>query len=164
MPNQKTLVPFTGTKEQEAKLREVIEQNRNTPGLVMPILQQAQEIYGYLPEEVLRIISEEINVSVSELYGVVSFYTQFTVNPKGTHQVSVCMGTACYVKGAGDLLERVERNLGCKAGSITPDGQFSIDATRCVGACGLAPVMIVDGDVYGRILPDEVDGILAKYK
>lgn len=164
MPNEKTKVPFTGTKEQEAALRAVIEQNRNTPGLVMPILQQAQEIYGYLPEEVLHIISEEINVSVSELYGVVSFYTQFTVNPKGVHQVSVCMGTACYVKGAGELLERVERNLGCKAGSITEDGQFSIDGTRCVGACGLAPVMIVDGDVYGRLVADEVDGILAKYK
>ena len=164
MPNTKTLTPFKGTAEQETQLREAIEANRNTPGLIMPILQQAQEIYGYLPEEVLIIISEEINVSLSELYGVVSFYTQFTVNPKGVHQVSVCMGTACYVKNAGDILARVEKNLGCAANSITEDGLFSIDATRCVGACGLAPIIIVDGDVYGRITVDEVDGILNKYK
>ena len=163
MPNLKTKVPFKGTKEQEAELRAVIDKNRDDPGFVMPILQQAQEIYGYLPEEVLHIISEEIDVSVSELYGVVSFYTQFSVNPKGKHQIAVCMGTACYVKNAGDILERVERIVGCKAGGITEDGKFSIDATRCIGACGLAPIMTVDADVYGRISADQVDDIMKKY-
>jgi NADH:ubiquinone oxidoreductase subunit E len=163
MPNTKTLVPFKGTKEQEEQLRAAIEANRNTPGLIMPILQKAQELYGYLPEEVLLIISEEINVSMSELYGVVSFYTQFTLNPKGVHEVAVCMGTACYVKNAGGILARAEKILNCKANSISEDGKFSIDATRCVGACGLAPIIIVDGNVYGRITVEDVDGILQKY-
>ena len=164
MPNMKTTAPFKGTKEQEKELRAMIDSHRSTPGLVMPILQQAQDIYGYLPEQVLQIISEEIDVSVSELYGVVSFYAQFATDPKGKHQVNVCMGTPCYVKGAQDLLDRVEANLGCKAGKVSDDGMFSIEGVRCVGACGLAPLMIIDGDVHCRLTVDDVDGILAKYK
>ncbi len=163
MPNCKTLVPFKGTAEQEEKLRAAIDRYKGKPGAVMPVLQEVQEIYGYLPEEVQIMVAEGLDVSLSEIYGVVSFYTQFSVNPKGETQVSVCMGTACYVKGAGDILERVERKLSCKAGAITPDGRFSVDATRCIGACGLAPVMTVGADVYGRLTPDEVDGILEKY-
>ncbi|MDR1691826.1 MAG: NAD(P)H-dependent oxidoreductase subunit E [Oscillospiraceae bacterium] len=163
MPNAKTVVPFAATPEQLRQLDGVIESHKGQPGAAMPILQEAQEIFGYLPEEVQLKIADALGVSLSEIYGVVSFYTQFSVNPKGKKQVSVCMGTACYVKGAADVLERVENKIGCKAGSITKDGAFSVDATRCIGACGLAPVMTVDGDVYGRLLPDEVDGILEKY-
>ena len=163
MPNTKSAVPFQGTAEQEQSLRAVIAEQKGKPGAVMPALQKAQEIYGYLPEEVLIILAEGLDVSLSELYGVVSFYTQFTVNPKGEHQVSVCMGTACYVKNASDILAQVEAKLGCKAGSITPDSRFSVDATRCIGACGLAPVMTVGEDVYGRLVPDQVAGILDKY-
>lgn len=163
MPNLKTLVPFTGTPEQETRLRAVIDRYKGTKGATMPVLQQAQEIYGYLPEEVQIIIAEGLGVSLSEIYGVVSFYTQFSVNPKGKTQVAICMGTACYVKGAGDILEKVEQKLNCKAGKITPDGKFSVDATRCIGACGLAPVITVGEDVYGRLSADDVDGILQKY-
>ena len=163
MPNTKTIVPFKGTAEQETRLMAVIDAHRGQQGATMPILQQAQDIYGYLPEEVLIIIAEELGKSLSELYGVVSFYTQFSINPKGETQVSVCMGTACYVKGAADILEKVEQKLSCKAGKITPDGRFSVDATRCIGACGLAPIMTVGEEVYGRIKPSEVADILEKY-
>ncbi len=163
MPNTKTLVSFRGTPEQEAELRKFIEQTKDEPGSTMPIMQKAQEIYGYLPEEVQIIIAEATGVPLTEIYGIATFYAQFSLNPKGEIQVSVCLGTACYVKGSGDVLERVVKKLGCEAGSITADGRFSVDATRCVGACGLAPVMIVNGEVYGRIKPDEVDAILEKY-
>ena len=163
MPNKKTLVPFAGTAEQEAKLREAIAQHKGEPGATMPIMQEAQEIYGYLPEEVQMIIADELGIPLSEVYGISSFYAQFTHNPKGKIQVSICLGTACYVKGSGELLERVCQKVGCKSGEITPDGKVSVDSTRCVGACGLAPVMIVNGDVYGRLKPDDVDEILDKY-
>ena len=163
MPNTKTLVPFKGTAEQERRLMAVIDNYKGQQGATMPILQQAQDIYGYLPEEVLIIIAENIGMSLSELYGAVSFYTQFAINPKGETQVAVCLGTACYVKGAADVLEQVEQKLGCKAGKITPDGKFSVDATRCIGACGLAPVMTVNEDVYGRLDPSSVPDILDKY-
>ncbi|MDR1669095.1 MAG: NAD(P)H-dependent oxidoreductase subunit E [Oscillospiraceae bacterium] len=163
MPNTKTVVPFAATPEQMERLDGVIARHKGQPGAAMPILQEAQEIFGYLPEEVQLKVADALGLSLSEIYGVVSFYTQFSVNPKGKKQVAVCLGTACYVKGAADILERVENKIGCKAGSITQDGAFSVDATRCIGACGLAPVMTVDGDVYGRLQPDEVDGILEKY-
>ena len=164
MPNTKTLVPFAGTKEQEKQLKEVIQSLKGTKGATLPALQAAQEIYGYLPEEVQIMVAEGLEISLSEVYGVVTFYTQFSLNPKGEHVVGVCLGTACYVKGAGEILEKVEQELGIKAGEITSDGSFSIDATRCLGCCGLAPVMTVDGEVYGRLVSDDVPGILEKYR
>jgi NADH:ubiquinone oxidoreductase subunit E len=130
----------------------------------MPIMQEAQEIYGYLPEEVQVIIAEELGVPLTEIYGISSFYAQFTHNPKGQYQINVCLGTACYVKGAGNILDKVCEVVGCNAGEITQDGRFSIDATRCVGACGLAPVMMINEDVYGRLTPDKIPAIIAKYK
>lgn len=160
---KKPVVPFSGTKEQEAKLLEIIEKHKNVPGAVMPVLQQAQDIYGYLPIEVQTIIADGLDVSLSEVYGVATFYSQFSLNPKGKHRISVCMGTACYVKGADKLLEALQEQLGIGVGECTPDGLFSVDATRCVGACGLAPVMMVDEDVYGRLTPDQIKGILEKY-
>lgn len=163
MPNLKTKIPFKGTPEQEAKLREIIEKHKGQKGAAMPVLQEAQELYGYLPEQVQLIIAEGLGMSLSEVYGVVSFYSQFTLNPKGEHVVSVCMGTACYVKGAANILERVEKKLNCKAGSMTGDGKFSVAAVRCIGACGLAPVMTIGSDVYGRLVPEQVDGILDTY-
>ena len=156
-------VPFKGTKEQEARLREVLQGLKGVKGCLMPALQQAQDIYGYLPKEVQIIVAEELGFSLSEVYGVVSFYSQFTIVPKGEFKIGVCLGTACYVKGSGDILAEVEKQLGIKAGGITPDGKFSIDATRCIGCCGLAPVMTVGDDVYGRITAKDVAGILAKY-
>ena len=164
MPNLKTAVPYKGTPEQEARLREVIERHKGQPGATMPVLQAAQEIFGYLPEEVQIMIAEGLDIPLSEVYGVVSFYAQFAVNPKGQYRVSVCLGTACYVKGAGDVLEAVQKKLNIVPGGITPDGKFSLDACRCIGACGLAPVMTVNDDVYGRLTPDMVAGILDNYK
>lgn len=156
-------VPFKGTKEQEEKLMAVIEAHKNEKGATIPVLHEAQEIYGYLPIEVQTIIAEELNIPLAEVYGVVTFYAQFTLNPRGTYNIGVCMGTACYVKGAGDVLERIQKRLGIEPGGTTPDGRFSLEATRCIGACGLAPVMTINEDVYGRLTPDEVDKILDKY-
>lgn len=163
MPNCKSVVPYSGTPEQEERLRQIIAEHKGTPGATMPVLQAAQEIFGYLPEEVQIIVAEGLDIPLSEVYGVASFYAQFTMNPKGRYQISVCLGTACYVKGAADILSAVEQKLGIKTGSITKDGKFSLDACRCVGACGLAPVMMIGSDVYGRLTPDQVGPILDKY-
>lgn len=164
MPNMKTAVPFKGTKAQEKALRKVIAEYKGQQGATMPIMQAAQEIYGYLPEEVQIIIAEELDLPLSEIYGIASFYAQFTLNPKGKYRISVCLGTACYVKGSGTILEAIEKQLNIKAGGITPDGKFSLDTCRCVGACGLAPVIMINDDVYGRLTPDMIPGIIAKYK
>ena len=164
MPNCKTVVPYNGTPEQEQRLRQIIAEYKGKPGATMPVLQAAQDIFGYLPEEVQIIVAEGLDIPLSEVYGVASFYAQFSMNPKGRHQISVCLGTACYVKGAGDILAAVEQKLGIKTGSITGDGKFSLDACRCVGACGLAPVMMIGSDVYGRLTPDQVGPIIDKYQ
>lgn len=163
MANKKTLIPFQGTAEQEAKLKAVIEEYKSIPGGTMPVMQKAQEIYGYLPEEVQIMIAEGLGVPMEEVYGISTFYSLYNLNPKGQHKINVCLGTACYVKGSQQILDKIEETLGLANGSITPDGRFSLDATRCVGACGLAPVMIIDDDVYGRLTPDMVKDILAKY-
>lgn len=159
-----TGVSFSGTPEQKEKLLQIIAEKKDEPGALMPILQAAQEIYGYLPIEVQTIIAEEMDVPLEKVYGVSTFYSQFTLNPKGKYQISVCLGTACYVKGSGLILEELQNQLGIQNGECTPDQKFSLDACRCVGACGLAPVMLVNDDVYGRLTPDQVKGILAKYE
>ena len=157
-------MPYNGTPEQEERLRQVIAEHKGQPGSTMPVLQAAQEIFGYLPEEVQIMIAEGLDIPLSEVYGVDALSQSFSMNPKGRHQISVCLGTACYVKGAADILAAVEKKLGIRPGSITPDGKFSLDACRCVGACGLAPVMMVGSDVYGRLTPDQVGPILDKYE
>jgi len=164
MRNSKTKVPFQGTQEQESQLLDVIEKHKSSPGAIMPVLQEAQGIYGYLPIEVQKIIAKGLDRPLEEIYGVVTFYSQFSLNPKGKNQISVCLGTACYVKKAGDIFERLERTLGIKGGECTEDGQFSLDACRCVGACGLAPVMLVNQDVYGRLKAEKADEIIGKYR
>ena len=161
--SKKSAVPFRGTKEQEAKLYEVIEKYRNIDGPLMPVLQGAQEIYGYLPIEVQSIIAEEMGIPLEKVYGVSTFYSQFSLYPKGKYKISVCLGTACYVKGSGDIFAKLSEKLGISDGKCTQDGIFSLDACRCIGACGLAPVMTVNDDVYGKLTVDEIDGILAKY-
>jgi NADH:ubiquinone oxidoreductase subunit E len=157
-------VPFKGTQEQEAKLLEVIAKYKGQKGALMPIMQEAQEIYGYLPYQVQKIISDETGIPIEKIYGVATFYAQFSMSPKGKYVVSMCLGTACYVKGAGAILEEIEKVLKIEDGGCTPDGKFSLEVCRCVGACGLAPVMIVGGDVYGKMTPDRVADILAKYE
>ena len=150
--------------EQRKKLDAVIKASRKTPGCLMHILQEAQAIYGYLPIEVQKIIAEGLGISLSEVYGVVTFYSQFSLTPKGKHRISVCLGTACYVKGSDKILEELEKQLGIKCGECTEDGLFSIDSCRCVGACGLAPVMMIGDEVYGKLTPDMVKGILDSYR
>lgn len=154
---------FEGTEEQMTELLACIEKERGERGALMPVLHEAQRIYGYLPAEVQTVIAEQLNVPLAEVYGVATFYSQFSLNPKGKHKVSVCLGTACYVKGSDKILEAIERELRIKCGECTPDKKFSIESCRCVGACGLAPVMIVDGEVYGKLSPADVKGILDKY-
>lgn len=156
-------VNFEGTKEQEAALLASIEQHKGERGCLMPILHDAQSIYGYLPSEVQILIAEKLNIPLAEVYGVATFYSQFTLNPKGKHRISVCLGTACYVKGSDKILSVVEKELRISCGECTPDRKFSIDSCRCVGACGLAPVMIVDDEVYGRLTEKDVKDILDKY-
>ena len=159
-----TTVMFRGTKAQEEQLDAVIAELKETPGALMPVLQQAQEIYGYLPIEVQRMIALKMGVSIEEVYGVSTFYSQFVLNPKGEVAIAVCLGTACYVKGSGDILDKITQILGLPAGSTTPDGKYSLEATRCIGACGLAPVLTINNEVYGRLVPSDMEGILAKYK
>ena len=132
-------------------------------GALIPIMQKAQELFGYLSFETMELISERLDVPVSEIYGVATFYALFSLTPKGEHVISVCMGTACYVKGAAAVLEEVKSQLGINSGETTPDGKFSIQDTRCLGCCGLAPVMLIDNDVYGRLDPADIKDILAKY-
>ena len=163
MGSAKAKVPFSGTPEQEAQLLKVIAEKKGEKGALMPILQKAQEIYGYLPIEVQTIISNETGIPLEKIYGVVTFYAQFSLNPKGKYKISVCLGTACYVKGSGDIFAKLSEKLGISDGKCTQDGIFSLDACRCIGACGLAPVMTVNDDVYGKLTVDEIDGILAKY-
>ena len=164
MSNKISKVPFKGTPEQAAELSAAIAAMKDEPGSLMPVMQKAQEIYGYLPIEVQTMISEQMNVPLEKIYGISTFYAQFTLEPKGEYQISVCLGTACYVKGSADVLSKIEETLGIKTGECTPDGKFSLDSCRCVGACGLAPVMMINGEVFGRLTPDEVPGILAKFK
>ena len=164
MKKKLTTVEFRGTKEQEEKLLAVIAKYEGGPGKTMPILQEAQEIYGYLPVEVQKIIAEKTGIPLEEIFGIVSFYAQFKLNPDGEIAIAVCLGTACYVKGSGDIIEEFSRQLNLPVGSTSADGKYSIEATRCIGACGLAPVLTVNGDVYGRLTKKDVAEILAKYK
>ena len=164
MQKRISTLPFQGTKEQQEQLFKVIDENGGTHGSVMPILQKAQEIYGYLPIEVQTMIAEKMDVPLEEIYGVSTFYSLFALTPKGKYNVSVCMGTACYVKGAADVLGKICEVLGIQPEDCTQDGKFSITECRCIGACGLAPVMTVNDDVYGRVSVSEVEDILSKYE
>ena len=164
MKKTMTAVPFNETAEQKAALDAIIEKYKGEAGALMPVLQQAQDVYGYLPKEVQKRIALGLDIPVSEVFGVATFYSQFLLNPKGQHPISVCLGTACYVKGADKVLDRLVAKLGIQAEECTPDGKFSLTACRCIGACGLAPVLTVNEDVYGRLAPEDVDTILAKYE
>ena len=159
-------MPFQGTKAQEAELTTWLMENKDTPGLAMSALQKAQDIYGYLPVEVQRIIAHTLDKPLAEIYGISTFYSQFSLSPKGKYRVSVCLGTACYVKGSGKLFDNLSAKLQVADGECTPDGRFSLESCRCIGACGLAPVMMINDDVYGRLSgeEEEIDEILAKYE
>ena len=157
-------LPFNGTAEQKAKLEAFIAANKDDKSRLMAVMQEAQEIYGYLPIEVQQMIADGMDVPLEKVYGVATFYAQFALTPKGEYHISVCLGTACYVKGAGALYDRLQQVLGIAGDECTPDRRFSLTACRCIGACGLAPVLTVNEEVYGRLVTDDVDGIIAKYK
>ena len=156
------------TKEQfSAKMDELaafIDANKGIDGPLMPIMQKAQEAFGYLPMEAMTLIADELDIPVSKIYGVATFYAQFSLTPKGDNIIQVCTGTACYVKGAQAVLDEVIHQLGIHSGETTEDGKFTIQDTRCLGCCGLAPVMTINEDVYGRVVPGQVKGILDKYR
>ena len=156
-------LPFKGTAEQEKKLHEIIDANKHDKSLLMAVMQQAQDVYGYLPMEVQEMIAEGMDVPLEKVYGVSTFYAQFALSPKGRYNISVCLGTACYVKGSQAILDKISERLGIGPGECSDDACFSIEACRCIGACGLAPVMTINDDVYGRLTPDQIDGILDKY-
>ena len=157
-------LPFRGTPEQEKLLRAAIAEAKGDKSRLMAVMQEAQGIYGYLPYEVQAIISEGLDVPLEKVYGVATFYAQFALSPKGRYNISVCLGTACYVKGSDKVLEKISEEIGIEPGECTDDAKFSLEACRCIGACGLAPVMTINDDVYGRLTPDEIPGILAKYE
>lgn len=163
MKKPTSCVPFHGTKEQEQQLLEFIHAHKGMPGAAMPVLQEAQNIYGYLPLEVQSLIARELEIPVETLYGISTFYSQFSLSPKGKYNISVCMGTACYVKGSGAVLDTICKKLNLEPESTTPDGIFSLTACRCIGACGLAPVMMINDEVYGRLTPEMTEEILDRY-
>jgi NADH-quinone oxidoreductase subunit E/NADP-reducing hydrogenase subunit HndA len=154
-------VKIPDNKVQE--LRDLCKKFNNDPGELINVLHGAQGMFGYLPAEIQEIVAEEMNVSVAHVYGVVTFYSFFSMLPKGKHPISICMGTACYVRGAEKVLDEFKRRLDVKVGETTPDGKFSLSCLRCVGACGLAPVVTIGERVYGRVSPEDIKGILDEY-
>lgn len=146
------------------ELKDYIDSVKDVDGSLMQVLHKAQETFGYLPIEVQKFVSSELDIPLAEVYGVATFYTQFAIEPKGKHKIGVCLGTACYVKGAQLIMDKLAKELDIKVGETTPDNLFTFEATRCLGCCGLAPVMMIDQDVYGKLEPKKVPEILAKYK
>jgi len=151
-------------REKYAELDKLISALKGQEGAVMRALQGAQDIFGHVPKDVQVLIAEGLGTTLSEVYGVATFYSQFALEPRGEYIIGVCLGTACYVKNAQAVLDRVCSELATKPGKTTPDGLFTIKDTRCLGACGLAPVMMINDDVYGNLVPDAIPGILAKYR
>ena len=144
-------------------VKDICKQYNNEGGEIINVLHKVQGEFGYLSAEVQELVAKELNIPVAKVYGIVSFYSFFTMTPKGRYPISVCLGTACYVRGAEKVIDELKRQLAIQVGSTTPDGKFSLNCLRCVGACGLAPVMMIGDKVYGRITPDKVAGILAEY-
>ncbi len=153
-----------GKDEKLEKIREVIAKCNGDKSQLIHVLNEVQELYGYVPTYVQKVISDEMDIPMAEIYGVITFYSRFSLEAKGKYNISVCLGTACYVKGSQAVLDKVKEILGIDVGGVTADGKFSIEQTRCVGACGLAPVMTVNNDVYGNVDPSKVKDILAKYE
>ncbi|MBE6747426.1 MAG: NAD(P)H-dependent oxidoreductase subunit E [Ruminococcaceae bacterium] len=157
-------IPFTDTPEQHDELMAIIAECKDDKSMLMHVMQEAQRIYGYLPFEVQLTIANGMDVPLEKVYGVATFYAQFSLSPKGKYNISVCLGTACYVKGAQEILDEICAQLGIEAEECTEDGKYSVTACRCIGACGLAPVLTVNDDVYGRLVAADVKDILAKYQ
>ena len=148
----------------QIKLDEIITKYKNENGPLIPILQHAQEVYGYLPTEVLKHIGKETRIPLARIYGVVTFYAQFRLTPSGRNVINVCLGTACHVRGGAKVLETIEKSIKIKDGETTEDRRFTLEIVACIGACGLAPVISINNEVHGRLLPESIAGILAKYE
>ncbi|HKK82601.1 MAG TPA: NADH-quinone oxidoreductase subunit NuoE [Atribacterota bacterium] len=151
-------------KEKYNQLKDFISKNKEKQGYLIPVLYEAQSLFGYLPEEVQKFVAEEMQISISEVFGVVTFYSYFRTQPVGRHTITICMGTACYVRGAKKILEALQDKLGIKMGETTEDMRFTLGEQRCFGSCGMAPVIMIDGEVHGRLTPNKLDPILEKYK
>jgi NADH-quinone oxidoreductase E subunit len=149
--------------EQFLAVDQIIEQVGNDKSNLIQVLEKVQHELGYLPESVQSYVAQKMNVPLSEVFGVVTFYALFNVEPVGKYKISICLGTACYVKGSGKIIEEFEKQLGVKSGETTKDGNFTLEACRCLGACGLAPVLNVNGKVFGKLEPEDVQGIIAQY-
>lgn len=147
----------------DPKMQEILEKYSREKSNLIQILNEVQEYYGYVPEKAQIAISEYLSIAMAEIYGVITFYSRFTLKPKGKYHIAVCLGTACYVKGSEKLLDRVKEKLGIDVGETTKDGKFSLEATRCIGACGLAPVFTVNNEVYGKATVKMIDEVLDKY-
>lgn len=150
--------------ENLTKTMEVITKHKDTHGALIPVLHEVQSLYGYLPEYILKVVSQELKISMSEIYGVATFYSIFSLKPKGEHIIRVCMGTACYVKGAQLLLDQLSEELEIEVGMTTIDNKFTLESTRCIGACGLAPALMIGDKVYGRLVKGDIKRILDEYK
>lgn len=151
-------------QEKLSKIRGIIEEHRGDRSALLQVLQEAQQILGYVPYEVQKMTAEILGITLSEVYSTVTFYSLFNLKPKGKYQIRVCLGTACYVKGADKILDRVKEDLKIDLGDTTEDGKFSLDGCRCIGACGLAPAIVINDEVYGRLTPDKVTDVLKKYE
>ncbi|SHK39159.1 NADH-quinone oxidoreductase subunit NuoE [Tepidibacter formicigenes] len=151
------------TEENYKKLDEVIQMYKGKPGALMPVLNEAQKIFGCVSLDIQKEISYGLNIPLAEIYGVATFYSQFSLQPKGEYVIGVCLGTACYVKGSQDIVNEISKKLNIEAGKTTEDGKFTLVATRCIGACGLAPVLTVNEEVYGKIKADDIDSLIGKY-
>lgn len=150
-------------EEKVNKLKDIIDKSKCKKGSLIMVMNQAQEIFGYLPIEVQQFISQEMDVPLTEVYGIATFYSRFSLKPSGKYKIGLCLGTACYVKGSAMVLEKLKEKLGVNVGEITKDGKFSLETTRCLGACGLAPVMMINGEVFGRLTPSDIEDILKKF-
>ena len=157
-------LPFKGTKEQEDQLQAVIAENCHDKSNVMVVMQKAQDIYGYLPIEVQEMIADGMGVPLEKVYGVATFYAQFALSPKGKYNISVCLGTACYVKGAQQVIDKFSELIGIKPGETSEDGLFTLDALRCIGACGIAPAVSINGKVYPKVEVNQVSEIIESYR
>jgi len=158
---------FSSCKKKEEKysrLKEVIKEYRNSPGPLIQILHEAQDIFGYLPKEVQYFIAKELDISSSRIYGVITFYNFFRLDPVGKHTINICLGTACYVKGGSEILKTLKKELKVEEGRTTKDRLFTLDTARCFGACGLSPAMMVDKEVYGRMSPKKALQVIEEYK
>ena len=152
-----------GTDEQVAEFNALLKQNVGNSGNVMEVLQKTQGIFGYIPEETVKMIAETLKVAQSDVYGVITFYSQFTLTPKAKYNIDVCLGTACFVLGAQDVLDKILAKLGVRVGEMTKDGKWIVTSCRCLGCCGLAPAITINGEVYGKLKVEDVDRIIDSF-